>query len=153
MAFTTSYLINEQVVVIRTADASKYTDKASMKGSKVVAETESAGQTAVEKGLPDVAFTAVDKQATALLEVKAGTADAAVIDATMAYSMTGEGTDYADLTVINNMNLTAEEYAIGFRLGSSAVAEFNKITDELLKDGTLAAIAEKYGLSDRLISK
>ncbi len=153
VAFTNSYVINEQVVVIRTSDAAKYTDKASLKGANVVAETESAGQTAVETSLPDVNFTAVDKQATALLEVKAGTADVAVIDATMADSLTGEGTDYSDLTVITNMNLTAEEYAIGFRPGSSAVAEFNKITDELLKDGTLAAIAEKYGLTDRLITK
>ena len=153
MAFTTSYIINEQVVVIRTADAAKYADKASLNGANVVAEAESAGQTAVEASLTDAKFTPVDKQATALLEVKAGTADAAVIDATMANSMTGEGTDYADLTVITNMNLTAEEYAIGFRLGSTAVAEINKITDELLKDGTLAAIAEKYGLTDRLISK
>ena len=62
-------------------------------------------------------FTAVDSQAKALLEVKAGTADGAVIDATMAKSMTGTGTDYADLTVITKLSLTAEEYAIGFRVG------------------------------------
>jgi polar amino acid transport system substrate-binding protein len=71
----------------------------------------------------------------------------------MAKAMTGEGTDYADLTVITSMNLTAEEYAIGFRLGSTAVAEVNKVTDELLKDGTLATIAEKYDLTERLIKK
>lgn len=153
MAFTTSYLINEQVVVIRTADASKYTDKASLKDANVVAEAESAGETAVKAGLADAKYTAVDSQAKALLEVKAGTADAAVVDATMAKSMTGEGTDYADLTVITSMNLTAEEYAIGFRLNSPAVAEFNKVTADLIKDGTLPAIAEKYDLTERLIKK
>lgn len=153
IAFTNSYIINEQVVVIRSTDASKYTDKASLKDANVVAESESAGQTAIEAGLPDAKFTAVDSQAKALLEVKAGTADAAVIDATMAASMTGDGTDYADLTVITSMNLTAEEYAIGFRLNSTAVAELNKVTADLLKDGTLATIAEKYDLSDRLITK
>jgi polar amino acid transport system substrate-binding protein len=71
----------------------------------------------------------------------------------MAASMTGEGTDYADLTVIKSMNLTAEEYAIGFRLNSTAVAQFNKVTDELIKDGTLPKIAEKYELAERLIKK
>lgn len=153
MAFTNSYIINEQVVVIRTKDAAKYTDKASLAGANVVAEAESAGQTAVEAGLTDAKFTPVDSQAKALLEVKAGTADAAVIDATMAKSMTGEGTDYADLTVITSMNLTAEEYAIGFRLNSTAVAELNNVTAELIKDGTLPAIAEKYELTERLITK
>jgi polar amino acid transport system substrate-binding protein len=153
MAFTNSYIRNEQVVVIRTADASKYTDKASLKGANLVAETESAGQSAIEKDLSDAKFTAVDSQAKALLEVKAGTADAAVIDATMASSMTGAGTDYADLTVITSMNLTAEEYAIGFRLNSTLVAQVNKITADLIKDGTLPKIADKYELSARLITK
>jgi polar amino acid transport system substrate-binding protein len=153
MAFTNSYIINEQVVVVKSANAAKYADKASLSGAAVVAETESAGETAISTGLADAKYTAVDSQAKALLEVKAGTADAAVIDATMAKSMTGAGTDYADLTVITSMNLTAEEYAIGFRLNSSAVAEVNKATADLLKDGTLPAIAAKYELTERLITK
>jgi polar amino acid transport system substrate-binding protein len=152
MAFTTSYIINTQVVVVKADNASKYTDIARMSGAAVVAEAESAGESAIKKDLADAVYTAVDKQATALLEVKAGTADAAVIDATMAEAMTGEGTDYADLVVVETIDLMDEEYAIGLRLGSTAVAEFNKVTDELLKDGTLKAIAEKYGLGARLIS-
>ena len=153
MTFTQSYLLNEQVVVIRSANASKYTDRASLNGVSVVAEAGSAGETAIKADLSGAVYTAVDSQAKALLEVKAGTADAAVIDATMAASMTGEGTDYADLIAITSMNLTAEEYAIGLRVGSTAASEFNKITNELLQDGTMAKIAEKYGLSQRLITK
>ncbi len=153
MAFTQSYLINEQVVVVRSSDADKYTDKASLKGVSVVAEAGSAGQTAVEADLPDAEFTAVDAQTKALLEVKAGTAQAAVVDATIANSMTGAGTDYAELTVITDLNLTSEEYAIGLRLDSTAVDEFDKLTAELLQDGTLTEIAKKYGLMERLINK
>jgi polar amino acid transport system substrate-binding protein len=51
------------------------------------------------------------------------------------------------------MNLTAEEYGIGFRLNSTASAEVNKATAELVKDGTLGKIAEKYELTARLITK
>lgn len=153
MTFTQPYLLNEQVVVIRSADASKYTDRASLDGVSVVAESGSAGETAIKADLSGAVYTAVDSQAKALLEVKAGTADAAVIDATMATSMTGEGTDYADLITITSMNLTAEEYAIGLRVDSTAAAEFNKITNELLQDGTMAKIAEKYGLTQRLLTK
>jgi polar amino acid transport system substrate-binding protein len=153
MAFTNSYIRNEQVLVVRSADAAKYADKAALKGVKIVAETGSAGESAIATDLSDAAYTAVDTQAKALLEVKAGTADAAVVDATMATSMTGQGTDYADLTVITSLSLTAEEYAIGFRLNSTAVAEVNKATQDILADGSLAKIADKYSLTQRLITK
>ncbi len=153
MTFTQPYLLNEQVVVIRSSNASKYTDRASLNGVSVVAESGSAGEAAIKADLSGAVYTAVDSQAKALLEVKAGTAEAAVIDATMATSMTGEGSDYAELITITSMDLTAEEYAIGLRVGSTAAAEFNKITSELLQDGTLVKIAEKYGLSQRLLTK
>jgi len=151
MAFTKSYIVNEQVAVIRAEDKDKYTTLESLKSAKIVAETGSAGEMAVEADLAGANFTAVASQSSALLEVKARTADVAIIDSTMAHSMTGPGTDYADLMVIENLHLTSEEYAIGLRLGSTAVDKFNEITNALLADGTLQAIAEKYGLADRLI--
>ncbi len=153
MAFTTSYIINEQVVVVKADNAAKYVDTASLSGIAVVAEAESAGQSAIEADLSDAKFSAVDSQATALLEVKAGTAEAAVIDATMAEAMLAEGKDYSDLVVVSTIDLMDEEYAIGFRLDSTAVGEINKLTAEFLKDGTLPALAEKYGLSARLITE
>jgi polar amino acid transport system substrate-binding protein len=151
MAFSDSYFRNEQVVVARAADAGKYTDTASLAGAGVVAEAGSAGETAVEADMADAVYTAVSSQANALLEVKAGTADAAVIDYTMARTMTAPDTDYEDLTIIEGIDLADEEYAIGFRPGSTAVAAFNEIKAELTSDGTLADIAEKYDISDNLI--
>jgi polar amino acid transport system substrate-binding protein len=151
MAFSDSYLRNRQVVVVRAADASKYTDAASFAGASVVAEESSAGETAAKSDLTDATYTAVSSQASALLEIKAGTADAAVIDYTMARTMTGEGKDYADLTLLEDMDLTDEEYAIGFRLGSTAVAAFDEIIVEFQSDGTLAGIADKYEVADLVI--
>ena len=95
MDFTTAYLMNEQVVVIRAEDAALYTDLSSFSGVSVVAEVGSAGEDTVYTDMPDAVFTGVTAQSDALLEVKAGTADAAVIDYTMATAMTGEGTDYS----------------------------------------------------------
>jgi polar amino acid transport system substrate-binding protein len=151
MAFSDSYLRNEQVVVVRAADAAKYTDAASLAGASVVAEEGSAGESAALSDIADAAYTAVSSQANTLLEIKAGAADVAVIDYTMARAMTGPGTDYADLTTAEGIDLTDEEYAIGFRLGSTAVAEFNGVIEELRSDGTLAGIAEKYGVADLVI--
>ena len=45
--FTSYYLSNRQVIVIRKADAEKYTTYASMKGAKFAAESESAGETTI----------------------------------------------------------------------------------------------------------
>ncbi|MDR2665277.1 MAG: transporter substrate-binding domain-containing protein [Oscillospiraceae bacterium] len=151
MDFSLSYLRNEQVVVVPAAFLSDNSapGKDSFDGLTVVAEDGSAGETAAAE-LPGTVIVPVETQAAALLEVKAGTASAAVIDATMASAMTGEGTEYADLAVLD-LSLTAEEYAIGFRLGSDVTAAVDGIIRDLIADGTLAAIAEKYGLSGRLV--
>ena len=65
-------------------------------------------------------YTAVSDQSAALLEVESGSADACVIDATMAAAMTGAGTSYADLTVA--AELTNEQYGVAFRGGSDLCA-------------------------------
>lgn len=150
MDFTTSYLKNQQVVVIRTEDAATYIDVASLSGQAVVAEAGSAGAAAIAANLSDADFTEVQAQSDALLEVKTGKAAAAVIDLTMANAMTGEGTDYSDL-VIAPIDMLDEEYAVGFRVGSTATEKFNAVFAELFSGGTLAALAEKYDLSDLLI--
>jgi polar amino acid transport system substrate-binding protein len=138
-------------VVLRAEDAAKYTDAASLAGARVVAEEGSAGESAALADIADAVYTAVSSQANTLLEIKAGAADVAVIDYTMARAMTGAGTDYADLAIAEGIDLTDEEYAIGFRLGSTAVAAFNEIIAEFQSDGTLAGIAEKYGVADLVI--
>ncbi|MEN6419715.1 MAG: transporter substrate-binding domain-containing protein [Clostridiaceae bacterium] len=150
MDFTTSYLKNQQVVVIRTEDAAKYIDTASLSGQVVVAEASSAGAAAIAANLPDAEFTEVQAQSDALLEVKTGKAAAAVIDLTMASAMTGEGSDYSDLTIAP-IDMLDEEYAVGFRVGSTATEKFNAVFAELISDGTLAALAEKYELTNLLI--
>jgi polar amino acid transport system substrate-binding protein len=121
----------------------------------VVAEQGSAGETAVtatDSALHDATYTAMPKQTDALMEVKAGTADVAVLDYTLAKSMVGEGTNYSDLMMAPGLELNAEEYAIGFRLGSDIAPEVNKAMAELIADGTLDEIAEKYKLTASLLS-
>ncbi|MBR0538490.1 MAG: transporter substrate-binding domain-containing protein [Clostridia bacterium] len=151
--FSQPYMANKQVAVIRAADAEKYTDLASLAGAKVVAEAGSAGEDAAkaDEGL-NQDYTGVDAQSSALKEIKAGTSDVAIIDAVMAYSMVGEDTDFSDLTVIDVFDDSAnEEYGIGFRTGSNLTEAVNNAMNELAADGTLKAIAEKYGLESRIL--
>jgi polar amino acid transport system substrate-binding protein len=107
-------------------------------------ENGSAGQKAAEE-IGAANIVAVQDQASALMEVAAGTADACVIDITMAEAMTGEGTSYADLAM--GLALTEEQYGIGFRKGSDVTAKVNEIMKKFMADGTLDALAEKYQLT------
>ena len=51
------------------------------------------------------------------------------------------------LQIVNGMELAYEEYGIGFRKGSNLVESVNKAMDEMIADGSLKAIADKYGLA------
>lgn len=154
MDFSDSYIKNMQVVVIRAADADKYTSLADLADARICAEISSAGESAVldSEELANADYTASAKQTDTLMEVKAGTADAAVLDYTAANALVGADTSYSDLMIVEGIELAAEEYAIGFRVGSDIVPEVNKIIAELIADGTLDAIAEKYDLTASLLS-
>lgn len=151
MGFSKSYVRNKQVVVIKTDNKDKYTDEASMAGASCAAESGSAGQTAIETSpvLSQNEFVGASAQKDVLLEVKAGTVELGVLDYVMAKASIGEGTDYSDLMIVEGVELAPEEYAIGMRKGDTETIEkINGAIDELVADGTLKALAEKYGLAD-----
>ena len=81
------------------------------------------------------------------MEVKSGASDAAVVDITLAQNMVGEGTDYADLIFIENLELSKEEYGIGFRKDSDLCTKVNEIIEKFMTDGTLSDIAAKYNVA------
>ncbi|MBQ7325811.1 MAG: transporter substrate-binding domain-containing protein [Clostridia bacterium] len=149
MDFSTSYLINKQCIVIKKEDAEKYTSTESLKDALLTAEAESAGETAIkaDKNLKNATYNPSDSQQNAFVALLAGNVDAIVVDYTMAKSTCGSG-DYKDFVMIEGIELTQEEYAIGFRVGSDMTAKVNKIIEELVADGTLKKIAEKYDLTD-----
>ena len=118
----------------------------------VVAEKESAGETVAQKeaDFENYEYTAVDTQAKALMEVNAGSADAAVVDYVMSIGSIGEGTDYENLVVEGN-GYSEEEYGIAFRKGSDLTAKVNEIIRELKDSGDLAKIAKTYKLDGILL--
>ena len=149
LEFTEPYVKNMQVVVIKADNAATYVDTASLSGANLVAEMGSTGESSIadDENLSQASYVGVSKMADALLEVKAGTADAAVIDYVMAKAMVGEGTDYADLMIMDGVELAYEEYGVGFRKGSDAAAAVNEATAALIAEGSLPEIAAKYGLA------
>ena len=138
------YVVNAQVIVMKADAVGNYTDTDSIKGLAFAVESGSAGEAALtDLGITE--YVALQDQTSALMEVAAGTAEACVIDITMANAMTGEGTSYADLAP--GISLTSEEYGVAFRKDSDITAEFNKIMAKLMADGTLQALADKYQLT------
>ena len=147
MECTNAYCNNAQVVVLPADLAEQYPDVASMSDLNFAVESGSAGQAQAEAN--GFTYTEVVDQATAVLEVSSGTADAAIIDSLMAGAMVGPGTSYADLTY--TIQLNSEEYGVGFRKGSDLAQELNQFFVDSYADGTMTQLAETYGVQAALI--
>lgn len=149
MSCTNAYCNNAQVVVVPSSEADKYQDTDSLKDLTFAVESGSAGEAqANELGLN---YTAVTAQSDALMEVAAGTSDAAIIDSLMAGAMVGEGTGYANLTY--TIGLNDEEYSVGFRKGSDLTEELNNFFKSSYADGSMEQIAEKYGVQAAVVKQ
>ena len=163
MAVSDPYLYNTQAMVMKADQAEVIL--ADVSGKVVVAEAGSTGEQKLQGTIEDdetvevsakeyfanSTYIAVDSMAKALMEVKAGTADIALVDSVCALGMVRPESDYADLVVDLSNNFGLQEYGIAFRKGSDMVEAVNAAIAELTEDGTVAEIAERYGLTDSLI--
>ena len=149
MNCTGAYLNNAQIVVVPADKADQYQTEESLAELNFAVEAGSAGEAvATEKGLN---ATPVKAQADALMEVAAGTSDAAIIDSLMAAAMVGEGTGYENLTY--TVGLSTEEYGVGFRKGSDLTDALNDFFKSAYADGSMQKIAETYGVQAALVEQ
>ncbi|MCD8046492.1 MAG: transporter substrate-binding domain-containing protein [Clostridiales bacterium] len=149
MDCSNAYSSNSQVVVLSADVADQYADVDSLADLTFAVEAGSAGEAAAEDN--GLTYTSVGSQADALMEVAAGTSNAAIIDLLMAEAMVGEGTSYADLTT--GVVLVDEEYGVGFRQGSDLVTLLNDFFAESYADGTMTEIATTYGIENSIIAQ
>ena len=149
MDCSNAYCNNSQVVIVPADKATDYQTVDSVKSLNFAVEVGSAG--AAEAEANGLTYTEVTSQANALMEVAAGTSDAAIIDSLMAAAMVGEGTSYDGLTY--TVGLNDEKYGVGFRKGSDLVAELNAFFQSSYSDGTMTKIAETYGVQAALIAQ
>ncbi len=149
MECSNAYCNNAQIVIVPAEKADQYQTVESLSDLSFAVEAGSAGEKEVTAlGLN---CTPVLTQADALMEVAAGTSDAAVIDSLMAAAMVGEGTGYADLTY--TVGLNSEEYGVGFRKGSDLAAALNDFFKASYADGSMMECAEKYGVNAAVIAQ
>lgn len=149
MACSNAYCNNAQVVIVPADQADKYQTAQDCADLVFAVEAGSAGE--AEIAALGYEYTPVQSQASALMEVAAGTCDAAVIDSLMAAAMVGEGTSYENLTY--TVQLNSEEYGVGLRTGSDLAQALNEFLKDAYEDGSLEEIAETYGVQAALIQQ
>lgn len=146
--FSYNYMENLQVVVAKKDAGFKAAED--LKGKIASAEGGSAGETYAKDTFKDIVFKSASVQTDALMAVNAGTADFAVLDNQLAKSYCGKG-DYENLQIVDGLSSQVEYYAIGFKKGSELTAKVNAELEKLAADGTITAIAKKYGVENTAI--
>jgi polar amino acid transport system substrate-binding protein len=149
--FSYNYMRNKQVIVTTADIAATVADETSLAGKVGAVEASSAGDTYLTENLTGAVKNGVTSQLSAMRELVLGTADFVVVDDQLAKAYVGTG-DYKNLVIVETISGTEEFYAIGFRKGSELTAKVNKALEELAADGTIAALAEKYGVSNTVIT-
>ena len=149
MECSKAYCNNAQVVIVPAGKAGDYQTVESCANLVFAVEAGSAGE--AEVSALGYEYTPVLSQADALMEVAAGTSDAAVIDSLMAAAMVGANTGYSQLTY--TVGLNSEEYGVGFRKDSDLAAKLNEFLAAAYADGSLMACAEKYGVQAAVIAQ
>lgn len=93
-------------------------------------------------------YFAVNAQSDILTELNSGTADIGVMDSVMANYYMNNSNYASSLQIIEDFSFADEYYGIAGRKGSGLINAINKTMVDLTKDGSVATIANKYGLTD-----
>ena len=143
--FSDPYMINAQVVVVKKD--SGISELSGLAGLTVVTQTDSAAQEVLEGDRADVAATFASLETigdynTAFMQLESGAVDAVACDLSIAqYQISAKPDAYLQL----DEALSSENYAVGFKKGSEALAE--KVTETLKEmdaDGFVKTLCEKY---------
>ena len=142
MLFTDPYCLAAQAIVV--LNGSDITCKADLEGKKVSVQTATTAESfCLENGYEVSSFAA---NSDAELALTTGKVDAWVIDDLTAAEMVKAYNDEnGEALVILDEAMTTEPYAFAFAFGSENIVEaVNAILNELVADGTIASIFEKY---------
>ena len=149
MQFTEAYMNNGQYIIVREG-VTNINQPADLAGLKVGVQFQTTADIAAQKyknedGI-DFEITQYDSVQQAVLGLEAGQLDVVVADAAVAVAYVNENDDKFD---ISNAKLTNEPMAIAVVYGNDELTEaLNGALAELVADGTLSALSEKYVETD-----
>lgn len=147
--FSYGYMLNQQCIVVKTENLADFTSEADLAGKTAAVEGGSAGASYAAKVTDADKVVAAPTQIKAFGEVKSGAVQFIVVDVVMAKNMCGKG-DYADLSIVESIELESEIYAVGFKKGSDLTAKVNAAIKQLFENGKMAELAAKYNFTNVL---
>jgi polar amino acid transport system substrate-binding protein len=145
------YFGNKQVFVVKKEAG--INNISGLKDKIVETQKDSSALAALQGGNKSIAdtfktLTEVADYNTGFMDLESGACDAVAIDVGVAeYQITQKNA--TDKFVILNESITTEKYGVGFKKGNTELKDqVQKTLDEMFKDGTVAKIAQKYGISE-----
>lgn len=147
--FSYGYMLNQQCIVVKADRVAEFADAAALSGKSACVEGGSAGEAYATSVTDKDKVMKATAQINAFPEVKSGAVDFAVVDILLAKNICGQG-DYADLAIVEAIELESEIYAIGFKKGSDLTAKVNAAIKQLEENGKLEELAKKYGFENVL---
>lgn len=141
------YLSNAQVVVMYEEDLEQYETIEECQHLLFAVEAGSAGEALLKER--KYRYTTCATQTAALQSVLDKKADATVIDIIMAAHNTGGGQEYDRLGFVIFLN--DEKICVGFRKDSDLTQEVNAFIQAAYEDGSINALAEKYGIGNAVL--
>ena len=145
--FSYGYMLNQQCVVVKADRLAEFADEAALAGKEACVEAGSAGDAYAQTATDEDKIVGATTQMATFAEVKSGAVDFAVVDIVLAQNICGQG-DYADLVIVEDIQLASEIYAVGFKTGSDLTAKVNAAMKTLNENGKLAELAEEYGFEN-----
>ena len=147
--FSYGYMLNQQCIVVKKDKVADYPNAEALKGKKACVEDGSAGAAYAKTATDENLISTTTAQVKAFTELKAGAVDFIVVDIILAKNLCGTG-DYADLAIVEAIELESEIYAVGFKKGSDLTAKVNDAIKQLEESGKLMELAKKYGFENVL---
>jgi len=146
--FSRVYMHNRQAIIIRKADASKYPDIESLSRVKIAAGSSTTGEDVIKEELylSQADYIPLNSQKDAINALKNGEVDAIVIDYT--YAKAYASNENLGLMIFEDIHLEEEEFAVGFRYGSDMAKKVSDVFLNMILDGSLTDLANKYNLYD-----
>ena len=145
------YFDHKQIIVVKSDSGIK--SLADLKGKTVETQKDSSALAALQDANKSIAdtfgqLTEVADYNTAFMDLESGACQAVAMDIGVAEYDIKNKDNSNDFTILSE-HITTEKYGIGFKKGNDALKDqVQKTLDEMFKDGTVAKIAEKYGISE-----
>ncbi|MBO5889517.1 MAG: transporter substrate-binding domain-containing protein, partial [Clostridia bacterium] len=137
------YAKNAQVLIVKKGTT---VDKDNVKNMTIAVESGSAGEKVAQNEIKVTTLNSVASQLSALLEVKAGTSQGALIDLTMAESVVGKN-EFDSLEIASGISYGDEVFSVGLRKNSDLTDKLNAFLKAKYKDGTMTELLKKYQVS------